>query len=137
MVDYVCMTHKCLNIARPNLLKYAFRLSCNGIVSEHLLNKIQSLMNQHEWGSTKRIRILSLGERQLMALPSDAFDTTIECCFEAGTYHIPAQYHELLSENYGNYMELPPENQRTPFSSKVLVLPPHDLTWPDASKTDN
>ncbi len=123
IVSTVCSTHKCLNIARRNPLKYAYRLICNGFVSEYLLNKIERLMHRYSWGSTKRIRILSLGERELMALPADCFETAIDCEFEKSVLKIPMHFHELLRENYGEYMKLPPVEQRKPFSFKVIKLP--------------
>lgn len=123
IVDTVILTHKCLNIARRNPLKYAYRLLCNGYVSERLLHKIDALIHKHPWGSTKRVRILSLGERELMALPADCFDNSIDYEFEKGLFKIPAQYHELLRENYGDYQQLPAVEQRAPFSLKVLKLP--------------
>lgn len=122
IVKLVILTHKCKNIVRRNPIKYAYRLICNGFVSEHLLNKIDQLIHKYPWGSTQRVRVLSLGETELMALPVDCFETAIDCEFEKGKFKIPAQYHELLSENYGDYRQLPPEEQRIPFSSKVLKI---------------
>lgn len=112
LVNKIHKTHKCLNIARRNWIKYAYRLFLNGIVSEYLLKQINAKLHQYSWGETKRVRILSLGERELMALPFDCFDTAVYCEFHGKKFKIPASFHNLLSENYGNYMEEPPDHQK-------------------------
>lgn len=37
---------------------------------------------------------------------------TIKCSFETEQFDIPAGYDSMLKENYGNYLELPPESER-------------------------
>lgn len=39
----------------------------------------------------------------------------IETQFENTSFYIPARYDEFLTTRYGNYMQLPPENQRFPY----------------------
>lgn len=34
--------------------------------------------------------------------------------FEDAEFYVPDQYHVMLSKVYGDYMKLPPENQRVP-----------------------
>ncbi|MBR2443434.1 MAG: LicD family protein [Rikenellaceae bacterium] len=43
------------------------------------------------------------------------FDEMIEVDFEGLKFMAPAKYHEYLSTRYGDYMQLPPENQRVPY----------------------
>ena len=40
------------------------------------------------------------------------FDQFVKAPFEDGVFNIPAKYHELLSLEYGNYMQLPPIEKR-------------------------
>lgn len=49
-------------------------------------------------------------ERELM--PLLWFENGKKVVFEGRVYDGPSHIHEYLSKNYGNYMELPPENQR-------------------------
>lgn len=40
------------------------------------------------------------------------FDETVELEFEGRRFCAPAEYHELLTDWFGDYMQLPPEDQR-------------------------
>ena len=43
------------------------------------------------------------------------FDDLIDVKFEGFSFKAPANYHEYLTTRYGNYMQLPPEDQRHPY----------------------
>jgi hypothetical protein len=43
------------------------------------------------------------------------FEQMIELDFEGYKFMAPAKYHQYLSHHYGDYMQLPPENQRQPY----------------------
>lgn len=43
------------------------------------------------------------------------FDEINDIEFEGLKFMAPAKYHEFLTKRYGNYMELPPEDQRHPY----------------------
>ena len=43
------------------------------------------------------------------------FDEMIEVDFEGYKFMAPAKYHEYLTHRYGDYMQLPPEDQRHPY----------------------
>lgn len=43
------------------------------------------------------------------------FDDMIEVDFEGYKFMAPAKYHEYLTHRYGDYMQLPPEDQRHPY----------------------
>lgn len=45
----------------------------------------------------------------------DPFVEMIEVDFEGLKFMAPAHYHEYLSHHYGDYMQLPPEDQRHPY----------------------
>lgn len=45
-------------------------------------------------------------------LPANVFIPAIECEFEGVKSYIPNGYHQYLSNLYGDYMQLPPENKR-------------------------
>ena len=44
--------------------------------------------------------------------PIDWYNSSIEMIFEDVTVPVPAAYDKILTQFYGNYMQLPPENQR-------------------------
>ena len=45
-------------------------------------------------------------------LPANVFTPTVECEFEGVKSYIPNGYHQYLSNLYGDYMKVPPENKR-------------------------
>ncbi len=45
----------------------------------------------------------------------DPFESLIEVQFEGHRFFSPARYNEFLTVRYGNFMKLPPENQRHPY----------------------
>lgn len=44
---------------------------------------------------------------------SDLYNEHIECNFEGKRFFIPKKYHEILTSYYGEYMKLPPIEQRS------------------------
>ena len=49
---------------------------------------------------------------KLMLLPIDEFYPLEELEFEGSFYKVPKNYHMYLEKIYGNYMELPPKEER-------------------------
>jgi lipopolysaccharide cholinephosphotransferase len=64
--------------------------------------------NAHNYlhaGSVRRVNILDF----------DVFDGFIDVEFEGHTFQSMERYHEYLTHCFGDYMQLPPENQRNPY----------------------
>lgn len=56
-------------------------------------------------------------------VPSDYFGQGDELVFDAITIHVPSKYKEYLSAIYGeDYMQLPPEDKRTPHQYRIVSL---------------
>ena len=53
-----------------------------------------------------------LGERNFYCFQRSWMEQTVEVPFEDDTFRIPASYHEYMTAAYGDYMKLPPEDQR-------------------------
>lgn len=51
---------------------------------------------------------------------SEWFTNTISVPFEDTTIQIPKQYHNYLTTHYGDYMQLPPENERGNWHNVVI-----------------
>ena len=56
-------------------------------------------------GSVRRVNIMDF----------DVFDSFVDVKFEGHTYQSMARYHEYLTHCFGDYMQLPPEDQRHPY----------------------
>ncbi len=56
-----------------------------------------------------------------LLLPSDLLDEYIELPFEGRRYSCFAKYDDYLRTTYGNYMQLPPENERVWTHSPILI----------------
>lgn len=70
-------------------------------------------MFEHPYGSTKRIRFAPVVERTLVPAGNDHFDNRTKIEFEGHYFYAPQKYDAYLTELYGDYMKLPPEDQRT------------------------
>lgn len=50
-----------------------------------------------------------------LIVKKELYGTPIRLPFEDGSYYAPEHYHEVLVLGYGDYMQLPPEDQRKPY----------------------
>lgn len=86
-----------------------------------VLKTLENRYHQHPWGSTKRVRVMTFNSNAILGQNPKLFDEYLQQSFEGGSYRIPRNYDELLSTFYGNYMELPPEEQRIPNYSQSYI----------------
>ena len=54
--------------------------------------------------------------------PVKCTESTVEVEFEGKMYKTMAGYHEYLTNFYGDYMQLPPENERIQHKFKAYYL---------------
>ena len=47
-----------------------------------------------------------------LCVPHDVYDDTTKLIFEGEEYNVPALYDKKLTATYGDYMQLPPEDQQ-------------------------
>lgn len=52
--------------------------------------------------------------------PAHLFKRSVEAKFEGGSYLLPEGYHEYLIRRYGDYMQIPPENERENHNIEVF-----------------
>lgn len=57
----------------------------------------------------------SLFDYDVHTFPFDPFEEMIDVEFEGLLFRAPIRYDEYLTHHYGNYMKLPPEDQRHPY----------------------
>jgi len=75
------------------------------------------MLNTKEYGTTNYYYAIagSLHLRNKMIYNFDLFEKLIDVEFEGMTFKGTAYYDKYLSQRYGDYMKLPPENERVPY----------------------
>lgn len=77
-----------------------------------LLKRIESLATRHQFDSSENVCSLMSRAALREILPRTVFEKHIMQPFEGKEYRIPHDYDRYLKVNYGNYMQLPPEEKR-------------------------
>ncbi len=101
------------------ILKNLFRYN-------YFTDKLQVLLSKYDvsqcrtaiWNGAGR-HVAKRYDYDLLFL-SEWFTDTIPVPFEDTTIQIPRQYHEYLTTHYGDYMQLPPENERGSWHNIVI-----------------
>ncbi len=94
-----------------DLIKNLLHLLFRRINSRAIAKKIDKISQNNKKESNKvYIGLSPAGEKDLFA--TEWFKEVIELEFEGRKYMAPIGYDELLKHRYGDYMCLPPENQR-------------------------
>ena len=87
---------------------------CTIRVSKSLFMQLERDLRKYESKSTKLVGILSIGTGERTNFPKSCFDGKEYCMFESRLYPVPRGYDVILRNTYGDYMQLPPEEQRVP-----------------------
>lgn len=121
--NLVAQTHQ--NFRAPSyrriIQRFKFALFSQKRLKQQL-EAISAIIHRYPWGSTEQIRIMSLDEREYLAMRPDEFDCYLKKKFEGGLFRIPETYHEHLSELYGDYMTPPPPENRHGVLSEAYQL---------------
>ena len=80
------------------------------------------ILNTDLFGKTGKYYIVAgpLELRDKMSYEFNLFDNMIEVVFEGNYFKAIAEYDHFLSLRYGDYMQLPPEDQRHPYHSGLF-----------------
>lgn len=93
-------------------LNHAF----GGAFSKGLIKKADEVYKSVPYGTTEFLGHLSWGNYfgggNILKVETDSFDDLIDLEFESRNYRAFANYDSILSRAYGDYMSLPPEDQR-------------------------
>ena len=95
------------------MVKFPFYLFSKAIGKDRLQDKLEKLARVKPYDDNKYVGCvvwLSGGEKDIF--PREWFDEYIEVPFEEYTFRIPRMYDKILKHIYGDYMKLPPENER-------------------------
>ena len=84
----------------------------NRRILKDCINTAVSTAKRYPYGTTKRLRLLSGITAKTHFPPLELFDDCIYHEFEGKQFLIPRDYDSVLRSYYGDYMQLPPENER-------------------------
>ena len=103
------------------LIYYIFSIFNKSFIDK-LATKVACMFNSRD---TKYIAHLtngvSRGRIEKFIREKHTFYDTIDWEFEGYKFPIPRNYHEVLTRHYGDYMKLPPENQRYPHHGIIEI----------------
>ena len=112
ILHYYEKTWACMCVSYRNPVRKLCHLLFNGRMLKHYMKKINGIMSEHAYGSTKRIRFAPVVSRKLCPAQNDHFDNRIKLEFAGYEFYGPKDYDAYLTGMYGDYMKLPPKEQR-------------------------
>lgn len=77
-----------------------------------LRDKLVKLSLEIDYDSTEDLMVFADGPGKLMPIKKKWLEETIDTTFEGIPCKITKYYDEVLTSQYGDYMEIPPENKR-------------------------
>ncbi|MBR2189224.1 MAG: LicD family protein [Eubacterium sp.] len=79
----------------------------------YFLKQLDRIEQQFTWEESRYVSVPAW-DPDVWFFEKEWFDELIRVPFEDIEVNIPARYDEILKERYGDYMQLPPEDQRKP-----------------------
>lgn len=101
-----------INYHSQNLLKKSFKYIAGDFLLARDIKKMKKVCNKHPYGTTKRIRIVPVSSNKLCWTTIEHFNRREKRQFENHLFWCPEDYDSYLTRVYGDYMTLPPENER-------------------------
>ena len=82
--------------------------------TRYYLNKLSSLCKDHSYDNSIYVGPLMwyFAKPHRVLFKKELFDELIKVPFEDGLFCVPKNYHDLLTLEYGDYMQLPPVEKR-------------------------
>lgn len=78
-----------------------------------LMNRMDKIIKKYPYRSSKEVYGLTFDYNwKRLVCPKNWFGEGAEAMFEGSLFHIPADSHNVLTKYYGNYMAMPPEDER-------------------------
>lgn len=94
------------------IAKFGCYVLANVIGVNRLIEMVDKKAQNHKFG-TEKLCCCTIWEDAKSAFSCEEFDNCIQWQFEDSEFNIPRNYDTLLRLCYGDYMQLPPEEERT------------------------
>ena len=131
LYHYTDSTKKAVNLIRKVLYRRAKRKG-----TEYYLIKLEKLAKKFPYETSKYVGaiIWGIGDYHFEKAFFEEEETFLE--FEGIPVSVPKRYHELLTLGYGDYMQLPPEDQRQ-FSHGYKLFRKQGAVFPELQTDEN
>ena len=93
-------------------IRFAFFVMSRFVSRKKLIESIQKAYINNDFDSLEYGAVICGAYREKEIMPKDHFVPYCDMTFENHTFKAIANYDKYLSKIFGNYMQLPPENQR-------------------------
>lgn len=94
------------------LAEYLFWILCRLIGYKPFLKWSMKLAQKYKYDDSDIVGYASSYPANNKYLKKEWFSESLKVYFEKRQFNIPIGYHEYLTTQYGDYMQLPPENKR-------------------------
>ena len=105
-------------------------MRCLGLTPRFLQSRWEKAARRYEHVKTRRMADFSMRDPENWALTREELFPVQEVPFEDITVMLPHEYDTLLRRGYGDYMELPPEDQRRNHKPHIVDFGPYESTLP-------
>lgn len=96
-----------------NILKFGGFCFAKITSNKIWLRKFQKLVKKQDYDTSQKIIVYGIEDNNTpQILDKQIFENRVEIEFEKHKFFITRDYDKYLTENYGDYMQLPPEDQR-------------------------
>jgi len=113
--------HRKKNILLMKTIRVFLHLMMKPVSKEYLFNKTDLTMRSYNDDNDAKQVVCSRGLDEFINNYTDIFPTK-DHTFESIKVAIPAKYDKVLRQQYGEYMELPPESERYNHTPEILEL---------------
>ena len=104
------------------LLKPFVKLALASISATELCAQYDKLAKKYPFDGTSQAAGITWGYGPQECINREEWLTPVSVQFEGQVFNAPSNYHEYLSNLYGDYMQLPPENQRQSRHDVVVYI---------------
>ena len=94
------------------ILKPFVKLALCPVSFHSLCKKIDNWAKQYDYHTSNKVGCVMWGYGVRESMSKAGYDKPVKVQFEKGEFNAPSNYEEYLSNLYGDYMKLPPEDQR-------------------------
>lgn len=94
------------------LLRHFLNIYIKFVGKEHFRNKIIKLMSKQKYANSKMVGVIALSCQEFDMGLKEWFADTTDVKFEGEYFMVPVGWKEYLTKRYGDFMMLPPEDQR-------------------------